>query len=63
MYPKCALLAFFRKLKMSLNVFYYFLLISLFRTGVWRDSLKWQVQVHLFFFLVVYDRKLHFVNA
>lgn len=50
MYPKCALLAFFRKLKMSLNVFYYFLLISLFRTGVWRDSLKWQVQVHLFFF-------------
>lgn len=37
---------------MSLNVFYYFFLISLFRTGVWRDWLKWQVQVHLFLLLL-----------
>lgn len=49
MYPKCALLFFFRKLKMSLNVFYYFLLISSFRTGVWKDWLKRQVQVHFYF--------------
>lgn len=48
--PQMCLAFFFRKLKMSLNVFYYFLLISLFRTGVWKDWHNRQSSSSLLFF-------------